>query len=86
MLLYCTIQVYVGIHFCDIVTVCGLFEWKRVFAVFLSFVIFTVGDQIINRGGGGDPIKWFNPATFLCPSQIMTWISNIICCRLLCVQ
>jgi hypothetical protein len=28
----------------------------------------------------------FNPVTFLCLSQVRTWISNVICHGLLCIQ
>ena len=33
-----------------------------------------------------DPINRCNPATFVCLSQARTWISNIICSGLICVQ
>jgi len=39
-------------------------------------------DLIIKRGGWG-PINRFNAASFLCLSQVRTWISNIIYCGLL---
>jgi hypothetical protein len=31
---------------------------------------------------GKNPNKKFNHATFLCLSQVRTWISNVICCGL----
>ena len=58
----------------------------------------AVGDSVIKRGGlvpleiqlsrGGvwNPINGFNPTTFLCLSQTRTWISNVICHGLFCVQ
>ena len=33
----------------------------------------------ITRGDDWDHIKWFNPATFVCLPQVMTWVSNVIC-------
>jgi len=33
----------------------------------------------LTRGYDWDHIKWFNPATFVCLPQVMTWISNVIC-------
>jgi len=36
--------------------------------------------------GGGNPINRFNPTTFLCLSQARSWIYNIICHGLFCVQ
>jgi hypothetical protein len=39
-----------------------------------------------HQEGGWDSINSFNPATFLCLSQAMTWISNIICRHLFYVQ
>jgi hypothetical protein len=30
--------------------------------------------------------NWFNPATYLCLSQTMTWISNSKCCLFFIVQ
>ena len=39
------------------VIVCGHFEWKRIYAVFLSFVFsIAVGGQIIKRGRVGIPL------------------------------
>jgi hypothetical protein len=35
---------------------------------------------------GWDSINLFNPTTFVCLSQVKNYISNIICCDLLCVQ
>ena len=40
----------------------------------------------LSRWEGWDPINWLNPATFLRPSQVRTWISNIICHGLFSVQ
>jgi hypothetical protein len=41
----------------------------------------------LSRGESWDPINQFNPAPFLCLSQAMIWISNIICCGIFfCVQ
>ena len=38
------------------------------------------------KRGGGNPIHWLNPTTFLFLSQARTWISNIICCDPFCIQ
>jgi hypothetical protein len=54
--------------------------------VFLPFVYIWIAlDPVIKRGGLGSN-KSFNPATFLCLSQARTWISNVICHSLFCVQ
>jgi hypothetical protein len=64
------------------VIVCGLLEWKRIFADLLSFVYIciavAVGDPVIKMGGW-DPINRFNPATFVYLSLAIAWISNVIC-------
>ena len=36
-----------------------------------------------SKGGGWD---WFNPTTFLCLSEVRTWIPNVICCPFLCAM
>jgi hypothetical protein len=41
--------------------------------------------RFIHFSRGGDPINWFNNATFLCLSQDKTWISNVIWHGLFCV-
>ena len=33
-----------------------------------------------SKGESWDPINWFNPTTFLCLSEVRTWIPNVICC------
>ena len=50
-----------------------LFEWKGIYAGFLSFVytciciLIVVEDSVIKKGSWY-PINWFNPATFyVCP-------------------
>jgi len=51
------------------VIVGDLFEWKGIYAGFLSFVytciciLIVVEDSVIKKGGWY-PINWFNPATF----------------------
>ena len=40
----------------------------------------------LSREEGWNPIKQFNPTTFLCLSQTRIWISNVICHGLFCVQ
>ena len=47
------------------------------------------GQNITIYGSVGyfwDPNNWFNPDTFLCISQVRTWISNAICHGLFYVQ
>ena len=33
----------------------------------------------LSRVEGWDPINWFDPATFLCLSQTLTWVSIVTC-------
>ena len=49
------------------------------------YICFAIGDPVIKRGGKR-PINWFNLGTYLCLSQARTWISNIVCHGLFCVQ
>ena len=51
---YCTVHVYVFIIF---VTVCGVFEWKRICAGFqlFGYICIVIGDHISRRDG--DPIN-----------------------------
>ena len=39
----------------------------------------AVGDPVIKRGEGWDPINRFNPAILLWKAKARTWISNVIC-------
>ena len=43
------------------------------------YTCIVVWYPIIVGGGGLDPINKCNPATFVCLSQIMTWISKSLC-------
>ena len=62
------------------------FQWNEICAGFLLFVYRWCIVFWLSRWEGWDPINWLNPATFLCPSQVRTWISNIICHGLFSVQ
>jgi len=44
------------------VIVCGLFEWKQIFADFASFAYICIEIQL-SRGEGWDPSNWFNTGT-----------------------
>ena len=74
---YCTIHVFVVINICN--------SMQAFCAGLFIFLHIDIGDSDIKRGGW-DVIKWFNPTTLLCLSQARTWISNVICHGLFCVQ
>ena len=60
------------------VIVCDLFEWKRIRACFISLVYICIALEIqFPKVEGWVPIIRFNPDT---------WISNVICRGLFCVQ
>ena len=81
--IYCTLLVYVEFRFFFVIVVCGLFEWKRICADFLSFAYICIA---VGEGWDPDPINRFNHATLLCLSKDRIWISNVICRGLFCVQ
>ena len=47
-------------------------------AGFLYIYVLLLEIQL-SRVEGWDPINWFDPATFLCLSQTLTWVSIITC-------
>ena len=71
-----------------VVLVCGLFEWKRIWAIFFVLLFFlyinvlciVFGDPIIiHQSTGWDSIYRFNPAALLCLSRARNWIFDVIC-------
>jgi len=82
---YCTVHVYIVIHFCD--SVFGLFlSGSESLQVFYCLFIYVLPLEIqLSIREGWNPINWFNPATLLSLSQARTWIFNIICRCFLCV-
>ena len=57
----------------------GLFEWRRIFTGFYPLFIYVLSLEIqLSRGKGWDPSRWLNPVIFVCLSQAMTWIFNVI--------
>jgi hypothetical protein len=84
---YCTVYVYVVIHFCDSM-------WSfwvqgnlcRFFFILFVYICVVIGDPII-RDEVWNSIHQFNPVTFMCLSQARTLIStDIICHGLFCAQ
>jgi len=69
------------------VIVCGLFEWKQIYAGYLSFVYICIAleIQLSIRREDWVHISRFNSATCLCLClpQARTLISNVLCCGLL---
>jgi len=71
---YCTVHVYIIILF---LIVCGCLEWNESVHFFVRLFILSLDIQL-SRGEAWDPINRFNTAAFLCLSQAMTWIFNVI--------
>ena len=77
---YCTVHVYVVIHFCLL----GFFLveanlcWVSFFIISLFISIMQLEFQL-SKGENLELIDRFYPATLLCLSQARTWISNSIC-------
>jgi hypothetical protein len=66
-----------------IVIVCGLLEWKQICTCFFIgslYYLYCRWRSNYQDGECWDPINLFNPATFLCLSQVRDWISIGICC------
>jgi hypothetical protein len=69
------------------VIVCDLFEWKQICAGFISLVYICIVLEIqFPRVEGWVPIIRFNTDTCLCLTQGRTWIFNVLCRGLSCVQ
>ena len=85
MSIYCPCLLYVMFMLSFIfVIVFELFEWKRICSgFFFSFLFWFISVLPLNfqlsRGEGWDPIKRFNPATYVCLSQASTWMFDVIC-------
>jgi len=65
---YCTVYVYVVIHFCGS---------KSVQVFYRLFFVFQLEIKLL-RGDVWSHINRFNPVIYLCLSQCRTWISNVI--------
>jgi hypothetical protein len=83
---HCTVHVYVVIHFCDI----AWYFWVEprmctVLCLFIKLICIAVWDLITKKGG--TPLNGLIlPHFCVCPTYTSTWISNVICRCLLCVQ
>ena len=82
--LYCTVHVYVVIHFFD--KMWSLLSGSESVQAFLSFVYICILPLEIqlSRREDWDPSHRFKPATCVCLYQARTWISNVISWCLLC--
>ena len=65
----------------------GLFDWKRMCAgFFYRLFVSKPALEIEISGWGREPINQLNPATWLCLSQALIWMSYAIYSGLLCVH
>ena len=77
--------------FLELVRQCGIFWFFILFypicpLLLLCFPISTTDLSFYPEGDGQNPIKKFNPATFLQLFNSKIWISNLICNGLFCVE
>jgi hypothetical protein len=66
---YCTVHVYVVIHFCDSMWSFWVEANLCRFFLLFAYITIAVGEIQLSRGEGCDPINRFYPARLLCLSM-----------------